>query len=203
MTITELSRIIDIPLFKLSPIVKELSKTLPSLAAKYYNGSLFPYSHFSLEEIDAICKKLELNELQVLYLHENFKEEPAPDIYEIPGTHKFLEEYKKNPNIKCCNTCKFLLGMTGNHKMPQPYCKVYEKYLESFDAKVYEDWCSSYLKTKLPKPRQWYKENAPINLNMFGETGTVNGIDNSKLMNSERSVKGVVVRVNQVGFDDL
>jgi hypothetical protein len=92
--------------------------------------------------------------------------------------------------------------MTGSHKMPQPYCKVYEKYLASFDAKVYEDWCTSYLKTNLPKPRQWYKDNAPINLNMYGETNTINGINISKMMNTERSVKGVVVRVDQVGFDD-
>ena len=201
MTITELSSLIDIPLWKLSPLVKEVSKTLPSLAAKYYNGNLFPYSHFSEEEINVLCDKLELNELQKIYIKENFKEEPAPDIYEIQGTHRFLTEFKNNPNFKCCNTCKYLMGVTGSHKMPQPYCKIYKKFLASFNAKVYEDWCSSYLKTNLPKPRQWYKENAPVNLNKFGETGTINGIDNSKMMNTERSVKGVVIRVNQVGFD--
>ena len=86
--------------------------------------------------------------------------------------------------------------------MPQPFCKVYNMYLKSFNAKVYEDYCTSYLKANLPKPRQWFKENAPINLNMYGETGTINGIDNSKMMNTERSVKGVITRVNQVGFDD-
>lgn len=202
MTITDISQLLDIPLFKLSPKIKELSESMPSLAAKYRRGQLYPNSHFSLEELDAICEKLELNKLQITYLHENFEEKPSPDIYEIPGTHKFLEEYKKDPDIKCCNTCAYLLGVTGSRKMPQPYCKVYEKLLESFNAKVYEDWCSSYLKAKLPKPRQWYKETAPINLNMYGETGTINGIDNSKMMNSERSIKGVVVRVNQVGFDD-
>ena len=202
MTITDISILLDIPLFKISPKVKELSESMPSLAAKYYKGQLYPNSHFSLEEVEAICEKLELNNLQKIYIHENFKEMPSPDIYEIPGTHKFLEEYKKNQDIQCCNTCAYLLGVTGSHKMPQPYCKVYEKYLESFNAKVYEDWCSSYLKAKLPKPRQWYKETAPVNLNMYGETGTINGIDNSKMMNTERSIKGVVVRVNQVGFDE-
>lgn len=202
MTITDISKLLNIPLFKISPKIKELSESMPSLAAKYYRGQLYLNSHFSLEEIDAICKKLELNELQITYLHENFKEMPSPDIYEIPGTHKFLESYKKDPNIKCCNTCKFLIGVTGSHKMPQPHCKVYGKLLETFDAKVYEDWCSSYLRANLPKPRQWFKDTAPINLNMYGETGTINGIDNSKMMNTERSVKGVVTRVNQVGFDD-
>ena len=202
MTLTELSKLLDIPWYVISPKVKELSETMPSHAAKYYKGQLFPNSHFSLEEIDAICEKLELNPLQKIYVHENFKEMPSPDIYEIYGTHKFLEEYKKNPDIKCCNTCKYLIGVTGAHKKPQPFCKVYNKLLESFDAKVYEDWCSSYLKVNLPKPRQWYKDNAPINLNMYGETNTINGINISKMMNTERSVKGVVVRVDQVGFDN-
>lgn len=202
MTITDLSRLINLPLAKLSSIVRQVAEDIPTLSAKYYNGTMFHGSHFSLEEIQAICKKLKLNNLQEIYVMEHFEEQPAPDIYEIPGTHKFLEEYKKNSNIKCCNTCEFLIGKTGTHNMPQPYCEVYEKYLICFNAKVYEDWCSSYLKTKLTKPRQWFRENAPRNLNMFGETGTINGIENSKMMNSERSVKGVVSRVNQIGFDD-
>lgn len=202
MTSIEIERLLHLEHHKVCDAIKETSKTLPSLAAKYYNGKLYMNANFSLEEVDAIAKTLNLNELQITYLHENFTEKPDPDIYEIPGTHNFLEEYKKDPGIKCCNTCQFLMGVTGNHKMPQPYCKVYEKYLVSFNAKVYEDWCSSYLKSKLTKPRQWFKENAPMNINMFGEIGTINGIDNSKMMNSERSVKGVVTRVNQVGFDD-
>lgn len=202
MTLTELSRLLNLSMYKVSPKVKELSKDLPSLAAKYRDGQIYTNSHFSRDEINAICDKLELNPIQKIYVLEHFKDMPQPDIYEIYGTHKFLEEYKSNPNIKCCNTCKYLQGVTGSHKMPQPYCKVYEKYLESFNAKVYEDWCSSYLKANLPKPRQWFRETAPINLNMYGETGTINGIDNSKMMNTERSVKGVVTRVNQVGFDD-
>lgn len=202
MTSAELERLLNIPKKDITDAAREVSKTMPSLAAKYYKGQLFQNSHFSLDEINAIAKVLNLNEIQLIYLHEHFTEKPSPDIYEIQGTHKFLEKFKKDPKIKCCNTCKFLLGVTGSHKMPQPYCKVYEKYLASFNAKVYEDWCSSYLYTKLPKARQWFKDNAPINLNMYGETGTINGIDNSKMMNSERSVKGVVTRVNQVGFDD-
>ena len=202
MTITELSKLLDMSMSKISPKIKELSKDLPSLAAKYYNGQLYPHCNFSREEINAICDKLNLNSLQRLYVLEHFKEKPAPDIYEIKGTHKFLEEYKLNPDIKCCNTCKYLIGVTASNCKPQPYCKVYNKLLESFNAKVYEDWCASYLNAKLPKPRIWYKENAPINLNMYGETNTVNGIEMSKMMNTERSVKGVIVRVNQVGFDN-
>ena len=202
MTLTDIEKLLGIGHHRPIDAAKEVMEELPSLKAKTYNGKLHMRSHLTWEEVEAICHKMHLNELQIMYLKEHYTDMPDPDIFEIPGTHKFLEEYKKDPNIKCCNTCKFLLGMTGSHKMPQPYCKVYEKYLASFDAKVYEDWCSSYLKANLPKPRQWFKENAPMNLNMYGETGTINGIDNSKLMNSERSVKGVVVRVNQVGFDD-
>ena len=202
MTLNDIEKILGIWHHRPIDAVKALVDKMPSLKAKTYNGKLYKESHLSWEEVETISLQMNLNELQIMLLKEHYKDKPYPDIYEIPGTHKFLKEYKTNPDIKCCNTCKFLIGMTGSHKMPQPYCKVYEKYLASFDAKVYEDWCSSYLKANLSKPRQWYKENAPINLNMYGETGTINGIDNSKMMNTERSIKGVVVRVNQVGFDD-
>ena len=182
--------------------VVKVSERVPSVKAKFYDGKLPCNTHFTLAECEEIYKELGANPLQLIYLKENFKEEYS-DVYEITGTHKFLEEYKKDPNIKCCNTCKYLLGMTGSHKMPQPYCKVYQKYLESFDAKVYEDWCSSYLKVDLPKPRQWFKESAPINLNMYGETNTINGIEKKKMYAAKkRSVPNTIVRVNQVGFDD-
>ena len=202
MTLTDIEKILGIWHHRPIDAVKALVDKMPSLKAKTYNGKLYKESHLSWEEVEVISHQMNLNELQIMLLKEHYKDKPDPDIYEIQGTHKFLKEYKTNPDIKCCNTCKFLIGMTGSHKMPKPYCKVYEKYLASIDAKVYEYWCSSYLKANLPKPRQWYKENAPINLNMYGETGTINGIDNSKMMNTERSIKGVVVRVNQVGFDD-
>lgn len=182
--------------------VMKVSERVLSVKAKFYDGKLPCNTHFTLAECEEIYKELGANPLQLIYLRENFKEEYS-DVYEITGTHKFLEEYKKDPNIKCCNTCKYLLGMTGSHKMPQPYCKVYQKYLESFDAKVYEDWCSSYLKVDLPKPRQWFKESAPINLNMYGETNTINGIEKKKMYAAKkRSVPNTIVRVNQVGFDD-
>lgn len=182
--------------------VVKVSERVPSVKAKFYDGKLPCNTHFTLAECEEIYKELGANPLQLIYLRENFNEEYS-DVYEITGTHKFLEEYKKDPNIKCCNTCKYLLGMTGSHKMPQPYCKVYQKYLENFDAKVYEDWCSSYLKIDLPKPRQWFKESAPINLNMYGETNTINGIEKGKMYAAKkRSVPNTIVRVNQVGFDD-
>ena len=200
MTIGELAKLLNVSKYNLAPKIKEVSETLPSLAAKYCNGHIYQQAHFTREEIEAICDKLNLNSLQKIYILEHFKDMPSPDIYEVEGTHKFLDEYNADPDIKCCNTCKFLIGVVKNNK-PQPYCKVYEMYLKTFNAKVYEDWCSSYLKVKLPKPRIWYKETAPSNLNMYGETDTVNGIKIDKLMNSERSVKGVVTRVNQVGFD--
>ena len=202
MTLTDIEKLLGLYHHRPIDAAKEVMEELPSLKAKTYNGKLYMNSHLSWEEVEAICKKMKLNELQIMYLKEHYEDKPDPDIYEIPGTHKFLEKKKKEPNIKCCNTCKYLLGITGTYKMPQPYCKVYNKRLASFNAKVYEDWCSSYLKTDLQKPRQWFKENAPINLNMFGETGTTNGIENSRLMNSKRSVPNTIVRVNQVGFDD-
>lgn len=201
MTITELEKILRIDRHKVDAATREVAAKLPSLSAKIHNNKLYRGSNLTLEEIDAICEIVNCNPLQLQFIHEQFKAGPAPDIYEIRGTHQFLEGYKRNPKIKCCNTCKHLCGMTGNNKMPQPYCKAYDDYLRKLDAKVYEDWCSSYIYIELPKPRQWFKENAPINLNIYGETGTINGIDNSKMMNKERSIKGVVTRVNQVGFD--
>ena len=202
MTIRDISRLTNVKNYKIDEAAKQIIDEVPSFRKKTINGRLKSEAHLSWEEVEAICKKLKLNELQIMVVKENFSEEPAPDIYEIPGTHKFLAQYKKNSNIKCCNTCKYLIGVTGTHKMPQPYCKVYEKNLSTFSARVYEDWCSSYCKCDLPKPRQWFKDTAPINLNMYGETETINGIEKSRLMNSKRSVPNTIIRVNQVGFDD-
>ena len=183
--------------------VVKVSERMPSVKAKFYDGKLPCNTHFTLEECEEIYKEIGANPLQLIYLKENFREEYS-DIYEITGTHKFLEEYKKNPDIKCCNTCKYCIGKTSpNHIIPHPYCEVYDKYLSSFDAKVYEDWCSSYLRIKLPNPRQWFKDNAPVNLNMYGKTDTVNGIEKEKMYAAKkRSVPNTIVRVNQVGFDE-
>ena len=202
MTEQELAELIKKPKYKISKAIAELSKIMASLSKKCFKDKLYPNSELSWEEIEAICKELNCNTLQIMFVKEHFKSYTPPDIYEIEGTHKYLEKYKENPHVKCCNTCKYLIGVTGSHKMPQPYCKVYERFLESFYAKVYEDWCSSYTYIELSKPRQWFKDNAPINLNIYGDIGTINGIDNSKMMNSKRSVKGVVTRVNQIGFDE-
>ena len=183
--------------------IEKVAERVPSIKAKFYDGRLPSNTHFTLVECEEIYKELNANPLQLIFLRENFKE-GYTDVYEINGTHKFLEEYKNNPNIKCCNTCKYCIGMTSSsHIVPHPYCEVYKAYLSSFDAKVYEDWCSSYLKAKLPKPRQWFKDNAPINLNSFGETDTINGIEKSKMYAAkQRSVPNTIVRVNQVGFDE-
>ena len=84
--------------------------------------------------------------------------------------------------------------------MPKPYCSLYRKYVHSFNADVYNDYCSSYTYIKLPKGRQWFKENAPSNLNMYGEISTVNGIDRSK-MQKQRKQNEPIVYLNRVGFD--
>ena len=181
----------------------KVSERMSSVRSKLINGKLYCNTHFTLEECIEIYKEAGADELQLLYLKENFKE-GYNDVYEISGTHKFLEEYKKNPDIICCNTCKFCKGKTTiDNPVPKPYCDVYEKLLSSFKAKVYEDFCSSYLKANLPKPRQWFKDNAPINLNIYGDTDTINGIKKEKMYEAKkRSVPNTIIKVNQVGFDE-
>ena len=182
--------------------ILKVAENHPSHKEKFVDGKFVQNTHLSFEECMDVYKELNANELQIIYLQENYKK-GYTDYYEITGTHKFLEKFEKDPNIKCCNTCCFCVGKTNEtNKVPQPFCEVYNKYLKTLEANVYEDWCSSYLRAKLPKPRQWFRKHAPINLNMYGETDTINGIENSRMMNSERSVKDAVVRVNQVGFDD-
>ena len=178
------------------------AERVPSIKAKLRNGKIPHCTDFTLEECIEIFKEFGANELELIMLNENYKEHKRKeyDGYRITGTLEFLKKYQANPNIKCCNTCKFLMGVVKD-KMPKPYCRVYENFLYTFKARVYEDWCSSYCKCNLPKPRQWFKDSAPINLNMYGETDTINGIEKSRLMNSKRSVPNTIIRVNQVGFD--
>lgn len=205
MTQKEIIHALDLNKSYTISVIRKVAERMPSLKAKYYNGVLPPNTHFSLEETIEIYKELGANPLQIQFMKENFVEvkKEQKDVYTMNGTMKFLEQYKKDPNIKCCNTCKYLIGMTGRFKMPKPYCKVYEKLLMDFNAKVYEDWCSSYCKADLPKPRQWFKDCAPINLNIYGETNTINGIEKEKMYEAKkRSVPNTIVRVNQVGFDD-
>ena len=189
---------------KVNEAVSKAAEKLPSLKEKFVDGKVPCHTTLSLPEVEEIYKQLDANPLELIYLKENFKQpEEERDVYEIKGTHDFLDEYAVNPKIKCCNTCKHLCGVTNKSMMPKPYCKVYEDYISNFNAKVYEDYCSSYCRILLPKPRQWFKENAPINLNMYGDTDTINGIKKEKMYEAKtRSVPNTVVRVNQIGFDD-
>ena len=146
----------------------KLSETIPSIKKKIVDGKLW-YDDFSLEETILIYKELNSNFLQIELLKENWIEKGPTDLITINGTQAFLQKYKNNPKIKCCNTCKYLKGLVNKTIMPQPYCSVYECLLTKINAKVYEDWCTSYVYAELPKPRQWFKESAPSNLNMFGD----------------------------------
>ena len=179
--------------------IKKLSESIPSIKSKYVNGRLWNGAEFNLEETEAIFKELGANELQIIYMEENWKEPKLTDIYTIKGTQEFLKQFAENPKIQCCNTCSYLKGKASGLKMPKPYCSLYGKLLETFNAKVYEDYCSSYTYSNLQKPRQWFKESAPHNLNMYGEVNTINGIENDKLQ-AERKSNEPVKHVGQIGF---
>lgn len=200
MTQAEISRTFNIDNQKIIQAIKKVSEKLPSVKSKYINGKLWYNTQFNLEETKEICKELQLNELQLIILEENFQEVPETDVYTIKGTKAYLEKFKKNPKIRCCNTCEYLKGKCYNISMPKPYCSLYGKLLENMNANVYEDYCNSYTYIKLPKARQWFKENAPYNLNMYGETNTINGIDKSK-MQVQRKRNDPVIILNKIGFD--
>lgn len=199
MTSSKLERITKIRHGNIVDAIAECAKTIPSIASKYVNGRLWFATEFNLDEIKAICKQLKCSKLQIIYIEENWKEEPETDIITIKGTNKFVEDWKKNPHIQCCNTCKHICGKVAGYKMPQPFCKVYNIYLYKYN--VYEDYCSSYEYLSLPKPRKWFKENAPANLNMFGETDTVNGVKKEEFVSGEEWGNRPAELVNQVGFD--
>jgi hypothetical protein len=180
--------------------IKAAAEYTPSIKSKFVDGKLWFGTEFNLEETKIIFKELHRNELELILLEENWKEVPEKDIYTIKGTLEYLKKFEENPFIKCCNTCKYLKGLVTTTIMPRPYCSLYEKFLYSMPANVYEDYCSSYTYVKLPKARQWYKDNAPSNLNQYGETDTVNGVERSKL-NYQRKREEPIRLVNQVGFD--
>lgn len=180
--------------------IKTAAEYTPSIKSKLVNDEIWYGAEFNLEETKIIFKELHRNELELILLEENWKDAPEKDIYTIKGTLEYLKKFEEDPLIKCCNTCKYLKGKITTTIMPRPYCSLYGKFLYLIPANVYEDYCSSYTYVKLPKARQWYKDNAPSNLNQYGETNTVNGIERSKL-NYQRK-KGEPIRlVNQVGFD--
>lgn len=200
MTQAEIERIFHQEHHKTIDAIKSASEKMQSIKNKYVNGKLWFNTNFNLEETKLICKELGLNELQLILLEENFEDKPDTDVYTIKGTNEYLRKFEQNPKIKCCNTCKYLVGKVKNFGMPRPFCSLYNKSLTALNAKVYEDYCASYTYIKLPKGRQWYKENAPSNLNAFGETTTLNGIDKSK-MQKQRKKNEPIIYLNKVGFD--
>lgn len=201
MTSAQISREVKQSEQNISRAIERASKYTPSIASKYHDGRLWFATEFNLEETKVILKELKCSRLMTIYIEENWKETAETDVITIKGTNQFISDWNKNPKIQCCNTCRYLLGKCGEHKMPQPYCKLYNKFLESFNAKVYEDYCSSYTYLELPKPRKWFKDNAPSNLNIYGETNTVNGIDRKEFVSGEEWGNRPVELVNQVGFD--
>ena len=201
MTHSELKRLLNIRTEKLTPAIKECAKTIPSIAEKFIDGNIYVGSQFNLTEIKAILDKLKMPKIAYHYIEENYKDMPDVDIITIRGTNEFIENFKSNKYIQCCNTCKYLKGMKEAFGMPKPFCNVYKNYLYKFKANVYKDYCTSYEYIELPKPRKWYKDNAPKNLNIFGDTNTVNGIDKNIFLSGEECKGKPVELVNQVGFD--
>lgn len=179
--------------------IRKLSEIMPSIKRKYCNGKLWPGTEFNLKETTAIYKAAGANELQLTLLEENWVDKVSPEVYTIKGTEDYVRKFNENNRIKCCNTCEYLRGKTTDKIIPKPFCSVYEKFLRNFNANVYEDYCNSYKYNGLLMPRLWYKDNAPINLNKFGKTDTINGIERSRL-NVEKKKGDPVIIVDKVGF---
>lgn len=199
MTKRELVNTLKISNLTCQEAIKKAAEKFPEINDLFYNGALYYNTEFTLEQVKEIYRILGRNELEFILLEENWEDRLPADMYTINGTNKFLEEYKKNDRIKCCNTCEYLRGNAVNSKMPRPYCSLYKKLLASMDANVYEDWCSSYKYIKLDKPRQWFKPSAPANLNMYGDTNTVNGIEKDKIR--ARKPNEPVRLLDHIGFD--
>lgn len=200
MTETEIIKALHSTRIKVITAIKKVAEHNQNVKNKFKDDKLPCSTDFSLDETVEIYKALGCNTLQILFLKEHFIDRPKKDIYTIKGTEDFLSKYDDNPKIRCCNTCQYLQGLCKGSGHPIPYCKIYQKPLSSFGAKVYEDYCNSYLYFDFLKPRKWYKPDAPINLDMFGDKDTVNGINRNKFK-AERSNPKIVTIVNQVGFD--
>lgn len=157
---------------------------------------------YTLDECILIVSQMTGSELMVEYIKENFIEH-IDEGFNINGTRDFVDRWNEGKRPKCCNTCKFCMGKVPESKsIPYPFCTVYNRYLHNFNARVYEDWCNSYLFEETEKPRMWLKENAPTNINLYGETDKVNGIKRSEFKSSEETKRGApIVILGKVGFD--
>lgn len=193
---------------KVTAILKDLAKEYPSFQKKYVNGKLRAGTEFNFEETKLIYKRLGRNELELLLLKENWQEVSENDIYTIKGTNKFLTE-ENCIDKKCCNNCKFLKGKITK-AIARPYCSVYEKLLDvakvkigktkSKNINIYEDYCSSYVQKENNEIRRWYKKNAPMNLNQYGKTDSVNGIKRDRLDKKRKRNEPITI-VTCLGFD--
>lgn len=199
MTETEIVKNLGKKISFVTNIIKELAELDPAIKKKYNKGVLCKNSEFTLRETKEIYRAAGANELQIELLEENWVDKKGNEVYTIKGTEDFVKKFNEDKNIKCCNTCEFLKGKSGKKIIPKPFCSVYNMYLHSFKADVYEDYCSSYKYIELPKPRLWYKDTAPINLNSYGEINTINGIERSRL-NVEKKKGDPVIIVNKIGF---
>lgn len=208
MTKADIIRTLHVKDDRVTIAIRELAEKYPSIKKKFVNGKLWMGTEFNLEEAKLIYKKLGRNELEILLIEENWREVPETDVFTIKGTNKFLAE-KNCKEKKCCNNCKFLKGKTTK-VIPRPYCDVYKKLLDATTIKIsetksrfvniYEDYCSSYVYAELEQPRRWYKQFAPMNLNQFGKTDFVNGIERKRL-DKQRKKNEPITIVTQLGFD--
>lgn len=198
MTRLELQKIFNLNFYEIKDIITQAGEIEKSIAKKMKTISL-PNTNFTIKECRVIADCAKANELMRIYIEENCTERIDPDGFKLKGSNDFLQKWKNKHNIRCCNTCS---GLTGRKReqdnMSRPYCTVYHRYLENFNAKVYEDYCSSYLYNHYEKPRVWFKQNAPINLNQFGETDTVNGIKLSEF--KDRKNNEPINIIGDIGF---
>lgn len=208
MTKTDIIRTLHVDKKRVITAIRELAEEYPNFKKKFINGKLWIRTEFCLEEVKLIYKKLGRNELEILLMEENWQDVSETDVFTIKGTNKFLAE-ENCKEKKCCNNCKFLKGKTTKI-MPRPYCDVYKKLLDITTIKIsetksrivniYEDYCSSYVSAELEQPRRWYKQFAPMNLNQFGKTNFINGIERKRL-DKQRKQNEPITIVTQLGFD--
>lgn len=195
MQTQELIKIIKINYYTLKKAMEKAAEKYPTILVKKDSYK----ADFSKEEALEIAKNCGANNLKLIYIEENCKDALMPDGYKKSGTNEFLEKWKENHKIKCCNTCISLIGKkTSNSSIPIPYCTLYGRYLKRMSAKVYEDYCSSWVYNNSEKPKIWLKPNAPNNLNQYGEVGFVNGISNKDFKN--RKETDPIIILGEYGF---
>lgn len=197
MFFSEIYKILGIERKTVKYAFKAAAENNQSIVDKVENGE-----DLSLDECIEIVSKIDRSNLMVEYLKENYIKNniKKSDGYYIEGTCDFLDRFSKNPKVKCCNTCDAIIGkIDTNSSIPKPFCSVYNRYLRSFNANVYLDWCSSY-KYKRTEAKMWLKSDSPTNINIYGNTDKVNGIKRSRFCSSENSNNEHVNIIDKIGF---